>query len=741
MVRHDVQERINNRHGFWRPYVRYIVAIVLALVCEIGMFNVPHWRSLETSAPFAPSIQMDTGLQETDTAADDYPSDNSTDTASTFVKKQYATGEYEGRTFETVGNNRDTQTFRVNTRNVHVNFLTLDFSRIDRDKGRQPDQIKVGIVGADEYNTKGIWLHSAAVSPITPESKRLDIVLSGSSPWIRVHINEPRGVKIRINQIIVNERVPFTFNPIRFAILLLVFSLIALLLPGSWVWQREWNESSVATWLTLAGILLMQLGMFVFLIKLKSPWFTLTLLDGRSDVSTIYQDQLRSILDGHPWLSVQPSDHLIAMEDPYDTSARRQLSHDGIVDDYAYFNGRYWCYFGILPVILFMLPVYAISGIVLDTWMMIAFCVLACVPASFWLIRAILKRYAPKATFGAMISILLAFPALTYVTSLMLDQRTYVLPSALGLLLCICAFASWFTAMRDDNTLDSRWIALGSLLMGMTLGARPTMSISALLVVPCFWRHLCRRLVQVRDWLAMLVPPLIVALPVLWWNRIRFGSWLDFGASYNLTNVNMTNGHPGLLESFPFRMFEILFRPITAEWRWPFIFSNPVDYEYHGDISSFSMSGGYFAYVPIAMYGLICAWILVSQYSLAKKNNYDTEKTVDGVLIVRAMPLIVCASLLAFALCLITSKIGGFSPRYDTDWAWILGLAVICGIGMIDGPLNNGDEYLAALVRFMFGMLAVTSLAFSFWQAVSGNVNSSLTAEYMIKLHSLLMPS
>lgn len=722
----------SQRCGSWRPYIRYIVAVVLALVCEIAIFNAPHWRSVGTSEPFNPSIQVNAGLR-------DITEDESHAIDGTSGKIRYAAGEYEGRTFEVVGNEKNTQTLRIDTRNERVNFLTLNFSRVDRDKGHQADLIKVGIVGADAYNTQGLWLHSAEISPITPSSQRLDLVLSGGSPWVQVNIDESEGVKLRINGITVNERVPFSFNLMRCMVFSTLFMLIALLLPGSWIWRRRWNDASTSSWLVISAILLLHMGMMGFLIKLESPWFTLSLLGGDPNISTIYQEQLKAILDGHPWLNMQPPEHLINMEDPYDTSARNELSQTGIVADYAYFNGKYWCYFGVLPVVLFMLPVYKLTGVILDTWMMIAFCVLACVPASLWVVRALLRRYAPQATFGTLVSVLIACPALIYTTSLMSDQRTYVLPSALGLLLCLCACASWLTAIKDDGTLNARWIALGSLLMGMTLGARPTMSLSALLAIPLFWHQLRHGMTRMRDWIAMVVPPVIVAAPVLWWNKIRFGSWLDFGANYNLTNVNMTSGHPGLLESMPLRLFEILFRPIVSEWRWPFIFVRPVDYQYQGGISSFAMAGGYFSFVPIALLGLICAWLSMGRYTQNRENG---KKIKDIVLSLYAKPLIIGASVLAFLLCLITSQIGGFSPRYDTDWAWILGLLVICGLALMDEHLDDRDMQLVRLFHFVVGMLALLSLLLAFWQSVSGYATwSSLTVEYMIKLRSIFMPS
>lgn len=800
------------RHGHahrsqaWpRQAARFVIALVLALACEVGVFNTPHWKSLQAPAPFVPSIEVGPGLREVaatpggtldprtgvrsyTAGVGDVGADVSAASAGPADSQ-----DYHGRTFEMTGD-EDSAYILIDARHTHIDFLTLDISRVDRDADRQADVINWRINADDEYYSEGMWLHTVPFSPVTPSSQRMGTLLSGESTWVRANLattsqgkNEPGlaspGMRLRINRIIVNEPVPFTFDMARFALVTGLFLLVALLLPSSWIWRRRWNERAVATWGILAVVMVVQAALVVLLVRLQSPWAALRLLQG-PEVSTIYQDQLRSLLEGHPWLDETPPPQLVAMPDPYDNTARDALAdHTGIVPDYAYRNGRYWSYFGIVPVVLLMLPVRLATGITPPTWACIVACLLACIPASLWLLRRLLRRYAPHASFGTLICLLVAFPALAYTTALLSDIRTYALPNALGLLLCLCALAAWLTAIRDDGTLRAPWIAVGSLLMGLTLGTRPTMAACALLAIPCFWQQLIGRMTRVRDWIAMLLPAAVAAAPVLWWNMIRFGSWLDFGADYNLTNVNMTTGHPGLWESLPIVVFEALLRPINAQWRWPFISDDWVDYSYPRIISSFGMSGGYLAYVPIAVLGLVCALSLVGRRaSLARLIDANDDgddgahaNAVDGRVEAvagkaaddggagmyahasaatgadeasdarrrLAAPLVVAAVVLLLCLCVMTSQIGGFVPRYDTDWAWLMVPIAACGIGLVEERLHGGvDVHLVVLFRFVVGMLAVLSLLLVVWQTVAtGAQESSLVAEHLLQLRSMFMPS
>ena len=81
-----------------------------------------------------------------------------------------------------------------------------------------------------------------------------------------------------------------------------------------------------------------------------------------------YERMAQSILHGHLYLEYEDVDpRLSEMENPYDPQARKEL---GIYYhwDHAFYNGKYYMYFGIVPVVLLFLPYQLLTGNALTTY-------------------------------------------------------------------------------------------------------------------------------------------------------------------------------------------------------------------------------------------------------------------------------------------------------------------------------------------------------------------------------------
>ena len=83
--------------------------------------------------------------------------------------------------------------------------------------------------------------------------------------------------------------------------------------------------------------------------------------------SSFYKDYIdnKPFEKGKLYLNEEPPDTVKNMENPYDTLLRDYLcneSGESYYVDYAYYNGKYYVYFGALPVLLLFLPYYIITG-------------------------------------------------------------------------------------------------------------------------------------------------------------------------------------------------------------------------------------------------------------------------------------------------------------------------------------------------------------------------------------------
>lgn len=78
-----------------------------------------------------------------------------------------------------------------------------------------------------------------------------------------------------------------------------------------------------------------------------------------------YQQLADAFLHGRTWIDAHVPDWLAAMDNPYDEQARGTLgaqTGDASRWDWAFYHGRYYCYFGPLPALLLFAPFKALTG-------------------------------------------------------------------------------------------------------------------------------------------------------------------------------------------------------------------------------------------------------------------------------------------------------------------------------------------------------------------------------------------
>lgn len=90
--------------------------------------------------------------------------------------------------------------------------------------------------------------------------------------------------------------------------------------------------------------------------------FTMHINDWASNAGAQYGALAHSLLNGRLDLEKDPPAAMAELENPYDTAARQAAAPDALWD-VAYYNGRYYVYFGIVPCLLFQLPFEALTGI------------------------------------------------------------------------------------------------------------------------------------------------------------------------------------------------------------------------------------------------------------------------------------------------------------------------------------------------------------------------------------------
>ena len=366
-------------------------------------------------------------------------------------------------------------------------------------------------------------------------------------------------VAFTVTGITANMPRPLQLSLLRFAALWLLFGSVYLLRPRSGLWQRRWLAGNLCD-RAAATVLGLILAAFVVVVPFWEPGnsglatatYNTGFWDGESTVSFVYQQYgalAHSLLNGRLDLEEDPPAELLAMDNPYDASARDALNIQGGRWDHAFYNGRYYVYFGVVPCLLFQLPFEAITGIQNLAY---APCMvilgLVFLISCYGILSQVVRRWFPQASTAAYLLCVAALVLGSQLYSLLIRPYIYEYAILCGAALLMLGLWLWLAAastpVNHGGVLTVR-LALGSLCVALVAGCRPQMELFALLALPIFWNRYIvhgrlRSRAGVREAVAFLLPVVVVAAGLMWYNYARFGSPFDFGATYNITGNDMT---------------------------------------------------------------------------------------------------------------------------------------------------------------------------------------------------------
>ncbi|PXY87185.1 hypothetical protein DKK68_05270 [Bifidobacterium asteroides] len=713
--------------------IRLLVTLVVILVLELGVFNLAHWQSLAGSSSNPTAGTTGTigsrpgqlgpglsalpggGLKVTDPAGAwmDVPvSDGQT----SFVQAQMVEDVEESLS------------------QIHVR---LDL-RLAGDKGWT-------------QGTRGL------ICPGLTRSHYLRIrgnSHEGRIQAMRLWIQEPIGSRLELTGMTPAKVVPFDFNPARILVLVCLAALILGYLPGSVLWRTRLDTCSVNQRLVLALILAPLAAWSCWNIQHDLSTFTpMAYHQPNAYVYDFnqYDHVAQALLHGHPWLDLGQAPGLAKAANPFDIATRNALlaqDQQPIYWDYVYRDGHWYSYFGALPVLLLFLPYRVITSLVhpggyaLPTSSAAALLVaMATIMTALATIR-LLNRWFPRvnlAVVGMALMTMLGGSGMVY---LWCRRNFYTIPFDASLLAVMSGLWLWMGARRvhrqsagtgghsgrrstrmwtvEDG--DRPWqlsrprLFLGSLSVAATLGCRPTFLAAGLLALPLFDKEI-RAVINAlftrgrhpaglsrRRALSLLVcgllPVLLIAAPLLWYNRWRFGSLLDFGNRYQMTVLDLTNYHPGtagLLQIFGY----YLLQPLTVLPVFPYLQFSPAPMR----VWHFTEPGlgGLLVTTPV----LIPALALLALPRIRKE--LQRRGWIPGLILTLAMATLVMTA---------DSYIGGFSVRYSIDFAWLICLAALVVMAAASSTYDDGRSGAGAAVMSLLTVACLAGLALTFINAM-----------------------
>lgn len=252
-----------------------------------------------------------------------------------------------------------------------------------------------------------------------------------------------------------------------------------------------------------------------------------------------------SMLNGHIYMDYDDVDpKLEELENPYDSTARDEAGVN-YHWDHAYYNGHYYMYFGVVPVIILFLPYRIITGEALTTYHATQIFVAFFIVGMFLLFWQLAKKLFPQLSVGLYLVLSIAFSCVSVWYSVSFPAL-YCTAITAGICMEIWSlfFFSRAVYVECDEKKQVGFAVLGALFGALAFGCRPPVALGNLLAIPMLIAYL-----KDKKWNFQLVKKLILAaLPyavigmlLMLYNYVRFDNPFEFGQAYQLTSADQQN--------------------------------------------------------------------------------------------------------------------------------------------------------------------------------------------------------
>ena len=693
-----------------------IIILALSLAAELFLFN---FRAIE-SASFTPAREVIENGDGTFSYADGSgaaPDGLGTPGTYTIVYPEGVTfgpdgivdftGEYEPQV-------------TVNGSDILAQNIFIDVDKTPEDiaakkgKGGQ-EKINVLMHACDEGNSYPYDLPQITIYCDEPGTNYIRLNLSGKMKQLNITFPNLGTHRLVINSIKLNVRRPFEFKPLRFISVVLLLTLVYAFRPASAVYRGRYSLKNNRHLAAVFLLIILELTLIVNVSTTGNRLVNKEYVHHRQ-----YYKLAVALTEGHFYLEDVPSPELVAMENPYDRHARQE-EHVSYIWDTAYYEGKYYCYFGILPVLTYYLPYYLLTGNEFPEYIGIIVNLTVTALMLILLIDELIDRFFPDTSLGELVLLDLA---LFSSCALLVGAQTstfYILPISMGLMLMVSGLYCWIAARHKFSTVLT---VTGAAFMALTAACRPQFALASFLVFPLLGGSAmagfrdkddpARRTKAIWTVVMAVVPYIIVAALLMYYNAARFGSPFDFGANYNLTTNDMT--HRGFhLDRLPFGYFMYLLQPPVFTGMRPYLSYVPVFTYYQGLTVFESMCGGLFWFCPM----ILGAAGLFS----AKVRRALREK--------KLLLFSVAALVLGFFITGLDIEMAGILQRYWMDFGVLFALSgVVCLLARGEvirkdascctqadgGEVASGEPYrIISHVRFLFVSALVMLFLWGLW--------------------------
>ncbi len=636
---------------------RIVIVAICALLLETFVFNMNYFRS----ANYDPvNLEDRITLDANDTGTSEF-------------------GLGHSEQFKFTESNTAVDFYDLNK---VVNNIHLDF---DNSQPAQNLKVKISFTDAahetyfstTEY-TFGV--PEVDVSTASEQSQYLYLESSGAIQNLRIEItSDDASYPVVLNTVVINERQPFEFNSLRCFLTFTVLLLLYVFRPKSSIYRcrvKEHPRFSRAVIVFATACEIFFLTAYLLLgsnqVGIATSNYNSGSWDGHSIVNTYkvggenaqqYAELAKAMSDGQLYLEIEPPQWLVDMDNPYDKGARDELQKqtgESYLFDVAYYEGHYYVYFGVLPVLLFYLPFYLVTGSSFPTAIGVLLACIMFVLGATALMDRFARHHFKRVSLGLFLLLQMPLVACSGMLYLAKFPTFYSLPIAMALAFTVWGLYFWLHGRSTEKA--AGWYLAGSLCMALVVACRPQFLIFSLLAFPLFWRkfitekHLFTKK-GAKEFACLIAPYFVVAAGIMMYNKVRFGSFFDFGANYNLTVNDMTQRGMNAGRLLP-ALFAYFLQTPTTTGVFPWLQPTTFDTTYLGQTIKEVTFGGILACLPVL-------WVLAfAKPILSYRIKERSTHTVASVVVTMLVSGLVVACL--------DAEMAGILQRYTADYSILM---------------------------------------------------------------------
>ena len=567
----------------------------------------------------------------------------------------------------------------LNQAYIELNNIDDKINNIYLDIEGESSSYDIEISVTDEANELYYSMPSRTVLYQVQDSKYIRLHTSGNSKKLKISFLTGDGEKIKIHGLKLNEKVPLQTSWQRIMIILLIESIIFLFRPNSFLWKKKVSEqSNIANSIILLYILL-QISLFWFMSSIN-PWI---LNNEKALINHVqYWNLTEAILDGKEYIDFDGYTELKDMENPYDWKLRTEEQIDAPWD-YAFYNDKFYVYFGIVPVLLIYIPWYLITGNMILNHHVIMILIPFFIVGILLLLKEVINRFFTKTSYA--LYLMMTAICINGCGVLYFAKRPdfYSIPILFGLVFTIFGLLFWIKAIDDRKICNKKYLLFGSICMALVAGCRPQLLLGSFLILPLIKDILIdkfqnRKALNIKNTVlevaCILIPYACIAAALMYYNFIRFGSVFDFGANYNLTSNDMTK-RGWVWDRTGLGLFVYLFQPPTIISQFPFLSVSNLSNDYQGITIYEKLFGGLLASNLILYLGC---------FSFKLKNLFKEKKLYY---------FNIMSITFGFIIVVVDTQMAGLLIRYVGDFGIFFFLPTIVVIFVLMEKLNLTNAY------------------------------------------------